>query len=166
MIADGEAVADLVPDDRRIRLIHLDGDPLSIGEKRNLGCEYANGDVIAHFDDDDFSAAGRVEDQVGRLIETGKAVSGYHSMKFTDGANWWQYKGEHNYSLGTALVYRRDWWAAHRFPALQVGEDAEFAKTAWDAGQLATVNAGELMHASIHPENTSPRSMGSNWEKL
>ena len=38
ILADGADVRDLVPDDDRIRLIHLEGHP-GIGDKRNFGCE-------------------------------------------------------------------------------------------------------------------------------
>lgn len=165
ILADGEDVRDLVPDDNRVRLLHLDR-RCDVGAKRNFGCERAAGEVIAHWDDDDFSAPDRLGDQVRRLVGTGKAVTGYHSMRFTDGAHWWRYEGVPSYSLGTSLCYWRRWWEAHRFPALQVGEDNEFGAVAWRAGQMATADAGELMHATIHPGNTSPRTFGANWKLI
>ena len=123
ILADGQDVSHLVPaDDPRIRLIHLDGRP-EIGAKRNYGCARAAGDVIAHFDDDDYSAPGRLADQIARLLESGKAVTGFHSMRFTDGLRWWKYEGTRNYALGTSLCYRRSWWREHSFPAIQIGED-------------------------------------------
>jgi O-antigen biosynthesis protein len=167
ILADGQDVRRLVPEhDPRIRLIHLDGWP-EIGGKRNYGCERAAGDVIAHFDDDDYSAPGRLADQVQRLLESGKAVTGFHSMRFTDGVRWWKYEGTRNYALGTSLCYRRAWWQAHRFPAIQIGEDNAMVAAAWNADQLSTSDAGDLMYASIHAGNTSPRRMlGDNWKSL
>jgi hypothetical protein len=100
------------------------------------------------------------------MLATEKAVAGYRSMRFTDGTEWWKYCGEANYALGTSLCYRRDWWRGHPFPDLQVGEDNAFVATAASAGQLTTIDAGELMHATIHLGNTSPRSMGDSWKKL
>src|SRR4051794_6644602 len=48
VIDDGEdAVADLMPEDERIRYVRLDR-RLPIGAKRNLACELGRGDVIAH----------------------------------------------------------------------------------------------------------------------
>lgn len=163
IVADGADVRDLVPADDRVRLIHVAGAP-EIGEKRNFGCEQAAGNIIAHWDDDDFSAPGRLADQMQRLGDSGKAVTGYHSMRFTDGAQWWEYTGVRNYSLGTSLVYRHDWWKRHRFPALQIGEDNHFVSEAWNAGELSTAHAGDLMYATIHAGNTSPRMMGENWK--
>ncbi len=163
ILADGEDVQDLVPDDPRIKLIHLEGS-IQIGDKRNYGCERAAGKTIAHFDDDDFSAPERLADQLLRLDESGKSVTGYHSMRFTDGARWWKYGGTVNYALGTSLVYRKAWWHYNRFQSVQVGEDNQFVSRAFDAGQLATADAGNLMHATVHKGNTSPRSMGSSWK--
>lgn len=165
VVADGEEVRDLIPADSRIRLIHLESS-IEIGGKRNFGCEHAAGTIIAHWDDDDFSSPARLADQTGRLETSGKQVTGYHSMRFTDGAAWWQYSGTVDYSLGTSLCYRRSWWENHRFPALQVGEDNAFVRDAWLAGELATADAGELMYATIHAGNTSPRNFTDNWKRI
>ena len=166
ILADGADVLDLVPDDPRIRLIHLEG-PLNIGDKRNFGCERAAGDVIAHFDDDDHSAPERLADQIRRLDESGRNVTGFHSMRFVaaDG-QWWKYSGAPGYALGTSLCYRREWWRNHRFPSVQIGEDNAMVAVANAAGELVTAEAGELMHATIHPGNTSPRGQGSSWKKI
>ena len=149
-----------------VRYIHH-GIKLSVGAKRNLGCELARGEIVAHWDDDDYSAPGRVEDQVQRLTESGKAVTGYHSMRFTDGREWWLYTGPGNYSLGTALCYLRSWWQTHRFEPFDVGEDNLFVARASAHGQLICVPADDMMWASIHQTNTSPRALHSqSWRKL
>lgn len=137
-----------------------------IGQKRNFGSERADGKVIAVWDDDDFSAPGRLADQLARMQEQNKAVTGYHSMLFTDGQQWWQYSGSENYALGTSLCYRRDWWQRHPFKAVQVGEDNGFVADAAAHGQLISANAGGLMYATIHDANTSPRRMGAAWKVL
>ena len=166
ILADGQDVRHLVPeDDPRVRLIHLAGWP-EVGAKRNYGCEHAAGEIIAHWDDDDYSAPGRLADQVERLLESGKAVTGFHSMRFTDGVRWWKYEGTRNYALGTSLCYWRDWWSAHRFPVVQVGEDNQFVAAAHSAGELVTADAGELMYATNHAGNTSPRKLGDNWRPI
>jgi glycosyltransferase involved in cell wall biosynthesis len=78
VIADGENCEDLVRGEPSARYIHF-GIKHSIGAKRNLGCEAARGEIIAHWDDDDYSAPGRLEDQVRRILTSGKAVTGYNS---------------------------------------------------------------------------------------
>ena len=124
------------------------------------------GEIIAHWDDDDYSAPERLAVQVRSLLESGKAVTGFHSMRFTDGNRWWKYEGTRNYALGTSLCYRRGWWNTHRFPLVQVGEDNQFVSTAHAAGELVTTDAGDLMYATNHPGNTSPRKLGDNWKPL
>lgn len=164
ILADGEDIRDLVPRDDRIRLIHLDRQ-IEIGEKRNLGCELARGDVIAHWDDDDFSAPGRLDDQLHRLHESGKAVTGYNSMRFTDGVNWWIYRGSNpGYFVGTSLCYRKDWWMKTPFLQIPTGEDNDFGDKARGASQAISVDAGDLMYATVHPGNSSPREIvGNQW---
>jgi glycosyltransferase involved in cell wall biosynthesis len=159
ILADGENVRDLLPDDETIRLIELAGSP-EIGEKRNFGCERAAGDLIAHWDDDDWSAPGRLADQVTRLLDSGKCVTGYRSMRFTDGTTSWKYTGTAHFALGTSLLYRKEWWKGHRFKALQIGEDNAFVSEA--LAVLITVDAGDLMWASVHKGNTSPRNLSKD----
>jgi glycosyltransferase involved in cell wall biosynthesis len=166
IVADGEDVRDLIPNDERITLIHL-AETRSIGEKRNFGCERADGEFICHWDDDDSSGPERLASQIETLCRDGnKAVAGFHSMRFTDGERWYKYIGTQNYALGTSLCYRKDWWAVNRFQALQVGEDNHFVSSAHAARRLVTADAGDLMYATIHKGNTSPRSFGSNFKLI
>lgn len=161
ILSDGEDVRDLIPPDERIRLIHFDGQ-LEIGDKRNRGCELARGEVIAHYDDDDFSAPGRLADQLQRLADTGKAVTGFNSMRFTDGSRWWLYRGSPDYIVGTSLCYRKEWWMKSRFLPVQLGEDNDFGEKARGAGQAVSVDARDLMYATIHAGNSSARDMDGN----
>ena len=131
----------------------------TVGGKRNMGCSWASGDLIAVWDDDDYSAPGRLAQQVEELQITGKAVTGYRGMKFTDGANWWQFQIARGFAIGSSLMFRRSWWQQHPFPDLQVGEDAQFANAASEAGQLAEVPDLNLMYATIHGGNTSRRDL-------
>jgi hypothetical protein len=139
--------------------VHIE-DGRTIGEKRNFGSGLAHdGDLIASWDDDDWSDVGRLGDQVARLQKSGKAVTGYHSMLFTDGVGWWRYRGSADYALGTSLCYTKAWWDGHRFPPKQVFEDGDFVRAANIAGQLVSVDAGLNMVATIHNGNTSPRQL-------
>lgn len=149
------------------RHVHVAGAP-TIGQLRNIGAEAAAGAVIAHFDDDDYSSPGRLRDQIDRLVASGKAVTGYRSMRFTDGREWWLYKGDVEYALGTSLCYLRSWWQANPFPELQVGEDNGMVSRARAQGQMISADAGQLMWATVHPGNTSPRNMANHkqWLKL
>lgn len=104
--------------------------------------------------------------QISMLDGSGVTVAGFHSMRFTDGESWWKYKGAPNYSLGTALCYRREWWQRNPFKPMPIGEDNEFVYAAQAAGKIISEDAGDLMHATIHPGNTSPRMIADNWIKL
>lgn len=158
IVADGEDVRDLLPHDLSVRLIHIESG-YNIGEKRNFGVSQARGEFIAHWDDDDWSDPVRLERQIKFAIESGKSVVGFHSMYFTDFRRWWQFQRSQPYAIGSSLLYRKDWWEKYPFPALQIGEDGEFVKYAANANQLASVDAGLLMAATIHPGNTSPRQL-------
>jgi O-antigen biosynthesis protein len=164
IVADGEDVRDLIPsDDERIRLIHL-RDQLSIGAKRNYGCEQASGSIICHWDDDDWSGPERIAEQL-QLLE-GFAVTGYHSMRFTDGDQWWKYEGTLHYALGTSLCYLKSWWRDHPFESKNIGEDNAFVAVASAARKLISIDAGMAMYATNHANNTSPRMLGDNWKLL
>lgn len=140
---------------------------LTVGAKRNLACSLASGEVIVHWDDDDFSAPVRIRDQVERMIAADKAVSGYNSMYFTDGKNWWIYPGSPQFALGTSLCFKKSWFGTHKFRDLQVGQDEDFGHHAAVARQLVSVDAGRMMVASNHSKNTSPReTLSGPWRRV
>ena len=152
--------------DETIRVVHIE-DGSNVGQKRNFGCSLAAGDVIAHWDDDDYSAPTRLDDQIRRMQSTGCQVTAYHRMRFTDGRDWWSYEGQPGYAIGTSLCYRKQFWKENNFPSIQLGEDREFHLAARRAGQLVTAEAGLLMYATIHNGNTSPRFVeNSPWIKI
>src|SRR5207245_5280294 len=71
ILDDGEEPAEeLVPDDPRIHYRRLDR-PLALGPKRNLACEMASGELLAHWDDDDWYAPWRLGYQVAGLLQSG-----------------------------------------------------------------------------------------------
>lgn len=85
-------------------------------------------------------------------------------MQFRGNGETWLYTG---HPIGTSLCYRRDWWLSHRFAPVQVGEDNSFVAEARAHGAIDSVDSGELMVASIHAGNTSPRNLsGNNWRKI
>jgi glycosyltransferase involved in cell wall biosynthesis len=167
ILADGDDVTDIVPAAENIRLYVMQVPPATTGGKCNFGCSIADADVIVTWDDDDWSGPDRIAHQLSQMETTGKAVVGYHSMWFTDGVDWWKYTGIPTTATGTSLCYRRDWWAAHPFRPLNVGYDVWFVKAAVAAGELVSMDAGDLMYASIHAGNSSPRELGTScWHKL
>lgn len=138
---------------------------LSIGDKRNHCAFVADGDIVIHFDSDDIYGPERISDQVARLESTGKAVTSYRNIKFTDGQNWWKNTNWPG-GYGASLCYRRDWWQKHPFPDTSDGEDWQFVQAAMQANEFVAGDAGDMMVASIHPGNTSPRVIGPGWIPL
>lgn len=135
-------------------LVIVDG-PGTIGAKRNEAVAQARGEVIVHWDDDDWSAPDRIEDQVTRLVETGAEITGYWTMHFFDAltGRWWLYTGRTDYALGTSLCYWRKTWQARPFEPIQVGEDDDFQR----GRRLVTVPAGPRMWARIHSGSTDAK---------
>jgi glycosyltransferase involved in cell wall biosynthesis len=140
---------------------------LKLGAKRNFANEQATGKIICHFDDDDYSAPGRIADQVQHLASSALPATGYSRMKFTDGASWWRYK-DPLFPLGTSLCYWKSWWETHRFYDVQVGSDTLLIHAAQLAGEVSAVDCGDMMFARVHGGNTNktPKWETSAWEAL
>lgn len=134
----------------------------SIPAKRNQACSLAAGLVIAHWDSDDWSRHDRLSDQVRRLMECGKQMTGYHNMLFyrEDTGEWGRYVGDATYALGTSLCYWRSWWESHPFnEGLGIGEDNDAVFMARNAGEFFSVDGTGMMVARVHDSNTSPKNM-------
>ena len=173
ILADGEDISDLVPDDQRISLVTFpeESRPRLIGVKRNIGCAMVDTDLIAVFDDDDASGKHRLSDQIDRLVASGLSCTGYKSLRFKDGHQWWEYHGTHDWVAGTSLCFKRTWWEEHPFPQIgphaHIGEDTDFAKTAYGAGQLVSSDGGDHLVATVWAGNTAKKDMtGPKWVRL
>jgi glycosyltransferase involved in cell wall biosynthesis len=168
VLDDGEhRVADLVPPDPRIRYVALDR-RLVLGEKRNRACELARGDVILHWDDDDWQAPHRVRYQVEQLQLHGSALCGPSRALYFDpaSAQAWLYDypaGPRAWVAGNALCYRRELWRENPFPHVQVGEDTRFV---WSprAGAPLVLPDHRFFAGVVHRANTSQKlTRGSYW---
>lgn len=153
VLDNGEPIADLLPKDSRIKYARMPGKQTT-GALRNLCCQLADGEFIAHWDDDDWSHPDRLAEQVEALGD--KQVTGYRSIFFHGpGSEAYRYTGPKQFAVGASLLYRRAWWQGNRFPAQQVGEDSAFVTKA-AAVIVVTDGCGRLV-ASTHAGNTSPR---------
>lgn len=147
-------------------VVYLMHNSRSIAEKRNLCCQYANGEVIVHWDSDDHSEPARIQSQVDFLEKSERAVAGFHSLLFhvAQDGRWLKYCGDPSYALGTSLMYRKAFWKAHPFRSPSDtphwGEDNNFVRDARQAGELVTVDGDTLMYARIHDSNTSIKDIG------
>ena len=157
----------LIPDDSSITYKRLKGrQPL--GDKRNLGCEMANGELIAHWDDDDWMASWRLSYQVEQLLTNDADICGLSSLLFHDissGKTWrYHYQSDgRNWVAGGTFCYRRALWQRSPFPKINVGEDSRFV---WSQAEKKILSLPEqdFYVAIIHTQNTSPkRCHGVRW---
>ncbi|MCG8457058.1 MAG: glycosyltransferase family 2 protein [Holophagales bacterium] len=171
ILDDGDdPVADLVPADSRIRYLRPEASS-SLGAKRNRACEAARGEILVHWDDDDWHAPWRLSYQVRELLGREVEVCGLDRLIFFDpGAERaWRYvypSGSRPWVAGGTLCYRRRYWRRHPFPDKNVGEDNAFA---WGvpAGKLGILADDRFYVARVHAGNTSPkRTGGRRWQPI
>jgi glycosyltransferase involved in cell wall biosynthesis/GT2 family glycosyltransferase len=171
IVDDGtDAVADLVPKHPAVRYHRLDGRRV-LGAKRNLACELAAGEIIAHWDDDDWSAPGRLSTQVEALEASGAVLSGMNSLPFYDpaGRRAWRYEWPQSrrpWAAGTSLCYRRSLWERSPFAEVAAGEDARFV---WRSAvtSIADVSGSNCLVALVHDRNTVAKSgRGAYWSSI
>lgn len=137
---------------------HVTDKRMNTGEKRNAVNALATGEIICHWDDDDWSAPERIDDQVRRLA--GLPFTGYSScLWFCEKTGTaWQYRGwqtPNYYALGTSFCYLRAWWKTHLFPAKPIGSDNDVVRKA--RGSMLCVDAGKLMVARNHAGSSNKR---------
>jgi len=171
VLDDGtDAVGDLMPADNRIRYIRLDRKH-TIGAKRNLACEEARGDVIVHWDDDDWAAPWRVSHQVAALTAAGADVCGLDTVLFYEPAadRSWEYvypRGGRPWVYGATLCYTKAFWRKNPFPAVSVGEDTRFV-WANRAQKILALPSNDFYVGLIHSGNTSAKRTGdSRWRAV
>jgi glycosyltransferase involved in cell wall biosynthesis len=166
ILDDGaDALRDLVPDDRRIRYVRLEGPPRTVGAKRNMACAEARGELIAHWDDDDWYPSWRLRAQVAAMA-AGADVCGSSQLYYLDdgGDRAWRYAygGGEAFVGGNTLMYRRRVWEANPFPDAQIGEDVRFVRARGRA-QLRDLANPALCIAMLHAANTSPKATTTAW---
>lgn len=171
VVDDGaDPVADLMPDDERVRYVRV-AEKLPVGAKRNLACDAARGEIIAHWDDDDWHAAHRLRYQVESMLGARAELCGISTLLFYDlrggGGRAWKYvypASRKPWVSGSSLCYTREFWAGNRFREINVGEDARFV---WNrpAARLCVLPDPGFHVGIIHKGNVSPKNTaGSYWQ--
>jgi O-antigen biosynthesis protein len=163
VLDDGDdLVADLIPQHPSIRYFRTPRHR-NLGAKRNAACDATRGDIILHWDDDDWYAPDRIRLQVEALCANGADLSGLDGALLVDPRTQaaWEYvypPGGAPWVFGATMCYRREYWRAHPFADTNVGEDARFAAHAGSA-QLYVLRDNRFFVALIHSGNTSPKHM-------
>jgi hypothetical protein len=160
----GDDLGRSLPTNPRIRYLRI-GRRVSIGEKRNRGCNAAGGSIIAHWDDDDWYGRRRLSAQIAPLL-SGKAdiTALFDTVFFELGARqFWKCDPETYAKLfvasvhGGTLVFRR---SIHngtvRYPHVSLAEDAVFLKGALARGARLLPVSGDGLFAYV-------RHLGNSW---
>lgn len=166
VLDDGpDPVEDLVPADSRIRYEYLSR-RYSLGAKRNLACRRSEGELLLHWDDDDWIAPWRIEYQVEQMMKHGADMCGLSRLYFyaPEKRQAWEYRypdGGKPWVAGGTLCYTRQFWNQHPFPEISNGEDTRFV---WDKGNqhLLALPENDFYVALIHRGNTSVKRTRSN----
>ena len=169
ILDDGlDCVEDLVPQDPAIKYVRMKG-PQSLGAKRNQACEMARGDVIAHWDDDDWVADWRLDYQVSALAaRPNPSACGLSSVYFChrSGDRAWLYvdpAGARPWIAGGTMCYHKALWRQYRFQEINEGEDTRFV-WALPAGTIVPLPDNRFYVATVHEANTSAkRTSDSRW---
>jgi ADP-heptose:LPS heptosyltransferase len=161
IVDDGaDPIGDLVPENPGIRYIRQPARQ-PVGKKRNFACQEARGEIIVHWDDDDWSAPWRLRAQVDALLASNAEITGLdHVYLYSPtGERAWEYcypSGQRRWVYGASLCYRKQFWQAHAFPEIKVGEDTRFV---WaDArAKIEVLHDSRFLVALVHRNNTSPK---------
>jgi glycosyltransferase involved in cell wall biosynthesis len=163
VVDDGsDPIRDLLPADPRIVYVRP-AKRQSVGAKRNLACAQARGEIVVHWDDDDWYPPSRVTRQVRALVERGVDVCGTSVLYYYDRARehafLYRYTGGGlPWVAGTTLAYRRHVWTRRPFADVQVGEDAQFV---WaSADRVGDLRDPTLCVGTVHAGNVSPKDTG------
>jgi hypothetical protein len=146
----------------------------SIGALRNEVCDWAaHGptpipEIFITWDDDDWSHAARIAEQVALLQSSGAACVGYSQALFWDtvtppAGQAWIYSGN---PIGASFCYWRETWEALPFEDVSRGEDDRFWRALRVAGKKVETFSG-LVAPSL-ADNDYPRMIhhihgGNTW---
>jgi predicted O-methyltransferase YrrM len=173
ILDDGsDSVADLIPNDPRIRYIRME-EQRTMGSKHNQGCSLARGEIIAHWDDDDWFAETRLSYQVSELLKQPQmTLTGLSRLLFySPGADRaWEYTyppAQLPWVCGSTFCYRKVFWEHHPFPDMNEGADTVFVWGLHGDARVLALSDHRCLVGMIHQHNTSPkRTDGAGWRPL
>lgn len=160
VVNDGEPIVSTHP---RVRVVRSPTG-LSIGEKRNVGVRAARGELIATWDDDDFSLPERIATQVRELTQSGAKYQRSSKMWLADSSL--KVIGViTNASYPTAVMDRATLLAMGGFPDISYLEDMEvFARLVMRGIMRASSPALIYVHRR-HEMNVSSRFSAQSLEQ-
>lgn len=168
--------------DRRIKYVH-ETQSMTIGAKRNYLCHNAQGDVIVHFDDDDFYGPHYIRDMLAFMTsQNADFVKLFGFFLYQRSSKVLAYWDLHvnfpmhilfardrpiavvsnnggmsgKWAYGFSYVFHRKVWEASQFPDQNEGEDRTFADAAIANFRSAGMpDSGRTCLHVIHATNTT-----------
>lgn len=134
------------------------GTRLTIGAKRNLGCALAAGQIICHWDDDDYYAPHRLSHQVQSILAANEAnIVGLEMDVVFNIDDWtaWRCTDALRREIsasgvvnGALMYWKALWGMGAAYPNRTIGEDADFVRHLRVSGaKLASVpNNGSFIY--------------------
>ncbi len=170
-----------IKDTPRIKVTHLN-EHLPMGTKLNMGLDAAQGDFIAHWDDDDWQSPLRLTRQAETLVLDGVDACGYtcEELMTTGDARFWKfdrsfnprkvYVGNSMISVGVPFMdgtamFRRSVVGPTRYPTIQVSQKVQFIYDLWKkrgAKLKQLPNVGMYVYVR-HPQQSRARN---TWQYL
>jgi glycosyltransferase involved in cell wall biosynthesis len=168
IVDDGnDPLTDLTMVDPRIRYVRLHY-RATLGTKRNIACNLADGQVILHWDENDWMADWRISYQVSQLLQQSADVCGSGEQFYYDPVSeqGWQYiyqqPGRPPWLSGHSLCYTRAFWQTNPFPDLDEGEELHFL---WShrPKHMAILPRANFSITILHRGNSALRQRYGNW---
>jgi len=144
VIDDGtDPIEDLISTTTNIQYLRMPN-RLSIGAKRNLACQHARGEIIAHWDDDDWYSPDRLRYQVAPIVAGVADLTGLENkfvLELPAGDFWTTNRQLHERMFvenvhGGTLVYQKNVWTEGKgYPEVNLAEDAWLLYRATHSGK-------------------------------
>ena len=171
ILDDGDdKISDLVPCHPQIRYFR-ENLRRPVGAKRNECVREAQGEIIVHWDDDDWYASWRLRYQVQELLQSGCEVCGLDRVLFFEAATSraWEYvypKGAAPWVCGATLCYQKIIWHRNPFPEISIGEDTRFVFQV-RAEHIKALPENRFFVGTVHDANTSRRqTCDPRWQPI
>jgi glycosyltransferase involved in cell wall biosynthesis len=140
----------------------------TLGEKRNRAITHSRGDIIIHWDDDDWMAQRRIRQQVEFLLANRAEICGLDKMLFYDtrSGKLWLYAYppvRKKWLAGGSLCYWKSVWERQNFANISQGEDTQFV-WALPECRMTALPDFTFYVALIHAGNTCVKALsGPCW---
>jgi hypothetical protein len=159
----GRHGADLVPAGARVRYHRLDARE-TIGRKREIACELADGELLVQWDDDDWYGRARLRRQVAPLIAGAADIAGIVRGYLLDVGTQRFWRGElplhegHVHALivaGTLAYSRAAWCDSGGYPDRSIGEEVALLQAVIErGGRVAPILSDGIYVCIRHAANS------------